>query len=54
MASLFGSNLSINQAENDASILYLSLNDYSTVRAEDVLNMLITVYNEETIKTRTR
>lgn len=50
MASLFGSNLSINQAENDASILYLSLNDYSTVRAEDVLNTLITVYNEETIK----
>lgn len=50
MASLFGSNLNISQAENDASILYLSINDYSTVRAEDVLNMLITVYNEETIK----
>ena len=50
MASHFGSNLNISQAENDASILYLSLNDYSTVRAEDVLNMLITVYNEETIK----
>lgn len=50
MASLFRSNLNISQAENDASILYLSLNDYSTARAEDVLNMLITVYNEETIK----
>ena len=50
MASLFRSNLNISQAENDASILYLSLRDYSTARAEDVLNMLITVYNEETIK----
>ncbi|MDO4180141.1 MAG: polysaccharide biosynthesis tyrosine autokinase [Bacteroidales bacterium] len=50
MASLFRSNMSISQAENDASILYLSLRDYSTARAEDVLNMLITIYNEETIK----
>lgn len=50
MASLFRGNLNISQAENDASILYLSLNDFSTARAEDVLNMLITVYNEETIK----
>lgn len=50
MASLFRGNLNISQAENDASILYLSLKDFSTARAEDVLNMLITVYNEETIK----
>ena len=50
MASLFRSNLNISQAENDASILYLSLRDYSTARAEDVLNTLITVYNEETVK----
>lgn len=50
MASLFRGNLNISQAENDASILYLSLSDFSTARAEDVLNMLITVYNEETIK----
>lgn len=50
MASHFLGNLNISQAEDDASILYLSLRDYSTQRAEDVLNMLITVYNEETIK----
>lgn len=50
MASIFSSNLSITQAENDASILYLSLRDQSPVRVDDVLNTLITIYNEETVK----
>lgn len=35
--------------EEDASILKLSLKDSSPVRAEDILNMLITVYNEEAV-----
>src|SRR5699024_7407554 len=34
----------------EASILTLSLKDLSAARAEDMLNMLITVYNEEAIK----
>ena len=42
--------LGIQQEEEESSILTLSLKDSSPVRAEDVLNMLITVYNEEAIK----
>lgn len=49
-ASHFLSNLSVTQTDNDAAVLYTALRDFSTVRAEDVLNTLITIYNEETIK----
>lgn len=42
--------LGIQQEEEEASILTLALKDSSPVRAEDMLNMLITVYNEEAIK----
>lgn len=49
MTSEFCGNLNITQAEDDASILYLNLTDYNTARAEDVLNTLITIYNENTI-----
>lgn len=44
--SVFG----IQQEDEESSILTLSLKDNSATRAEDVLNMLITVYNEEAIK----
>ena len=40
----------IQQEDEESSILTLSLKDNSATRAEDVLNMLITVYNEEAIK----
>ncbi|MBR4365823.1 MAG: polysaccharide biosynthesis tyrosine autokinase, partial [Bacteroidaceae bacterium] len=33
-----------------SSILNMTLTDYSAVRAEDILNMLITFYNEQTIR----
>lgn len=49
-ASHFLSNLSVTQTDNDAAVLYTALRDFSTVRAEDVLNTLINIYNEETIK----
>ena len=49
-ASHFLSNLNVSQTNDDAAVLYTSLRDFSTVRAEDVLNTLITIYNEETIK----
>lgn len=42
--------MGIRQEEDEASILTLSLKDESPIRAEDLLNMLITVYNEEAIK----
>ncbi len=42
--------LGIRQEEDESSILTLALKDNSPTRAEDVLNMLITVYNEEAIK----
>ena len=45
----FVSSLGIRQEEDEASILTLSLKDRSSARAEDVLNMLISVYNEEAI-----
>lgn len=44
--SVFG----IEQEDEESSILTLSLKDNSASRAEDVLNMLIIVYNEEAIK----
>lgn len=52
MSSVVGSfisSLGIRQEEDEASILTLSLKDRSGARAEDVLNMLISVYNEEAI-----
>ena len=58
VVSKFCGNLSISQGStddnnyygwNDSSILYLSYEDVSPSRAEDVLNMLIAIYNEETI-----
>ena len=52
MSSVVGyfiSSLGIRQEEDEASILTLSLKDRSATRAEDVLNMLISVYNEEAI-----
>ena len=49
-ASHFLSNLNVSQTDNDAAVLYVALRDFSTIRAEDVLNTLINIYNEETIK----
>ena len=49
VVSRFTSSLGIRQEEEEASILTLSLKDRSAARAEDVLNMLISVYNEEAI-----
>lgn len=49
VAGRFQGSLGIRQEEDEASILTLSLKDDSPLRAEDVLNTLITVYNEEAI-----
>lgn len=46
----YRSSLGIKQEDEESSILTLALKDDSPTRAEDVLNMLITVYNEEAIK----
>lgn len=50
MVAYYQGNIGIRQEEDEASILTLSMKDASAVRAEDVLNTLITVYNEEAIK----
>lgn len=50
VTAYYQSALGIRQEEDEASILTLSLKDNSPVRADDVLNMLITVYNEEAIR----
>lgn len=50
MVNYYKNALGIQQEEEEASILTLALKDNSPARAEDVLNTLITVYNEEAIK----
>ena len=42
--------MGIRQEEEESSILTLSVKDASSARAEDMLNMLVNVYNEEAIK----
>lgn len=46
----YQASLGIKQEEEESSILTLALKDSSPERAEDMLNMLVTVYNEEAIK----
>ena len=50
MVNYYKNGLGIQQEEEESSILTLALKDNSPARAEDVLNTLITVYNEEAIK----
>lgn len=50
VADRYRNSIGIQQEEEESSILTLSVKDNSAARAEDVLNMLITVYNEEAIK----
>ena len=50
MVAYYLGNFGIKQAQDDASILTLSLKDSSPARAEDVLNTLITVYNEDALR----
>lgn len=50
VTAYYQASLGIRQETDEASILTLSLKDISPIRADDVLNMLIAVYNEEAIK----
>lgn len=49
VAGRFQGSMGIRQEEDESSILVLSLKDDSPLRAEDVLNTLINVYNEEAL-----
>ena len=49
MVGYYLGNIGIRQEEDESSILTLSLKDSSPARAEDMLNMLIAVYNEEAV-----
>ena len=49
VAGRFQSGMGIRQEEDESSILVLSLKDDSPRRAEDVLNTLVNVYNEEAV-----
>ena len=53
-ADIYAKNLTVELSEKKSSIVILSLNDESTKRAEDVLNTLITVYNENWVKDKNR
>lgn len=46
----FRSNLSIRQEEDESSILNISIRDTSPLRATDVINTLVAVYNEDAIR----
>ena len=46
----FSKNLNVDLANKQATVINMSLNDVNVQRAEDVLNMLINVYNEKWIK----
>ena len=46
----YASNLDISLSDEKASVINLSFKDVSIQRAEDVLNMLISVYNENWVK----
>ena len=50
VANHYKSSIGIQQEEEESSILTLAVKDNSPTRAEDVLNTLINVYNEEAIK----
>lgn len=50
MVNYYKSALGIQQEEEESSILTLALKDGSAARAEDILNTLINVYNEEAVK----
>lgn len=50
MVNYYKSALGIQQEEEESSILTIALKDGSAARAEDILNTLINVYNEEAIK----
>ena len=50
MVNYYKGAIGIRQEEEESSILTLSLKDSSPARAEDMLNTLINVYNEEAVK----
>lgn len=54
MVSFWLYNLAIKQMSGDAALLHLTMNDLSPTRAADILDMLITIYNEEAIKDKNR
>lgn len=50
VVSSYRNSIAVKQEEEESSILTLALKDNSSERAEDILNMLVNVYNEETIR----
>ncbi|MBM6960805.1 polysaccharide biosynthesis tyrosine autokinase [Bacteroides caecigallinarum] len=50
VVSVYRNSIAVKQEEEESSILTLALKDNSSERAEDILNMLVNVYNEETIR----
>ena len=47
---LFLANLKVSQPEEDAPILQLVMKDFSARRAEDLLNMMVVIFNEDAIE----
>ena len=50
VVSGYRNSIAVKQEEEESSILTLALKDNSSERAEDMLNMLVNVYNEEAIR----
>ena len=53
-AQRFLARLKVSQTESDGTILQLSLQDNNLQRASDVLNTLVTKYNEDAIREKNR
>ena len=51
-AAMFLSNLGVNNSVQESSVIDISLNDVNIERADDILNTLIAVYNEQWIENR--
>ncbi|MEG0796385.1 MAG: GNVR domain-containing protein [Odoribacter sp.] len=51
-AKSYSTALKAELAEKNATVINLAINDVSTMRAEDVLNTLVSVYNENWIKNK--
>lgn len=54
MVSFWLNNLKIRQMSGDAALLHMTMEDLSPTRAADILDMLITIYNEEAIRDKNR
>lgn len=50
MMEYYLSNLKVSQPDEDAPVLQIMVNDYSAKRAEDMVSMLVAIFNEDAVE----